>query len=207
MKGPGHAGEGPASPSHEGHIPTESGCLPHTWPATGEFDLVDVEFDDVEMLSNGFGELQKPALGDLSLASDDLIQVLLKAKILSQPRTWTFVQYTPEEIATWGSDCYSNEINFERHNYWYPNRLTLPTLDDQVLDLLPKLENGSLTSESNKSLGLSEFSIDLDGIPLAANDEVVGGQEAEHGTTGMGPRAPAYVPKGTFKKPGMETFL
>ena len=76
-----------------------------------------------------------------------------------------------------------------------------------MLDLLPKLENGSLTSESDKSLGLSEFSIDLDGIPLAANDEVIGGQEAEHRTTGMGPRAPAHVPEGTFKKPGMETFL
>ena len=26
---------------------------------TGEFDLVDVEFDDVDMLSNGFDDLQK----------------------------------------------------------------------------------------------------------------------------------------------------
>ena len=141
------------------------------------------------------------------MEKDGLIQVLLTAKRLSQPRNWTFVQYTPEEIATWGPDCYSNEINFERCNYWYPNRLTLPTLDDQVLDLLPKLENGSQTSESNKSLNLSEFSIDLEGIPLAANDEVVGDQEAENGTTGMGPRAPTRVPEGTFKKSGTDTFL
>ena len=75
-----------------------------------------------------------------------------------------------------------------------------------MLDLLPKLENGSPTSESDKSLGLSDFSLDLDGIPLAANDYVVGGQEAVS-VTEMGPGALADSPGRTFKKPGTKTFL
>ena len=109
-----------------------------------------------------------------SVANDELIQALLNAKTISQPRNWTFVWYTPEKISSRGANCY-NEINFERRNYWYPNRPTLPTLDDQVLDWLPKLENGSQTSQSDNSLDLSEFSIDLGGyhcLPMMRSLEV-----------------------------------
>ena len=76
-----------------------------------------------------------------------------------------------------------------------------------MLELLPKLKNGSPTGESDKSLGLSDFSVDLDGIPLAASDVVIGGQAAEQGTTEMGLMTSVRKPEGTFKKPGMETFL
>ena len=182
-----------------------SDSLQPTLTVTGEFDLVDVEVDDAVMLSHGVLGDSKCEGFALEL-SDGLLQVLLKAKTLPQPRQWTFINYTVEDIATWGPDCYKNEINFERCNYWYPDRLTLPTLDEQVLDLLPKLENGSPTSESDKSLGLSDFSLDLDGIPLAANDYVVGGQEAVS-VTEMGPGALADSPGRTFKKPGTKTFL
>ena len=148
--------------SQEGYIPTESGCLHHTQSSTGEFDLVDVMLDDIEVVLHEV-DSQKLALGGTPRVQDELIQVLLNAKALPQPRKWTFVHYTSEEIAAWGPEFYKNEINFERHNYWYPNRLTLPTLNDQVLDLLPKLENGSQTSGSDESLGLGDFSIDLGG--------------------------------------------
>ena len=138
------------------------GSLHHAKNSSSEFDLVDIVFDDDDIVSHGTSP--HPVVTEYSPRLEDkLMHVLLKAKNLSQPKVWTFVRYTAEEIATWGPDCYKNERNFERHNYWYPNRPTLPTLVDQVLDLLPKLENGNLDSESDNSLGLSDISIDMEG--------------------------------------------
>ena len=108
-----HAGAGTASQGNQRHIPEKSESLCPALTAMGEFDLVDVEVDDVEMLSEGVCVESTPRGGFLE-KNDDLIQVLLKAKALPKPRHWMFINYTVEEIATWRPECYKNEINFER---------------------------------------------------------------------------------------------